>query len=154
MYHSKSTKQLKKDWKLTTASLCLILIVALGIIISISSLPSVKANTIEKIGVGVYQDQNCQKTYDQIKWGTIDLGAAISQTIYLKNEQDYPAQFSLLASGWTPTSASKYLTLSWNYSGQRIDPGQVILVELTLTLSENAIDLTDFSFNIRISANK
>lgn len=154
MYLSKSTKQLKKDWKLTSASISLILIVSIGILVSISAFPSVRGNTIEKIGVGVYQDQNCEKTYDQIKWGTIDLGASVSQTIYLKNELEYPAQFSLLVSRWTPTSALKYLVLSWNYSDQRVDPGQVIPVELTLALSENAVDLTDFSFNIRISAGK
>jgi hypothetical protein len=154
MHHFKSMKRLKNDWKLTSASLCLILIVAIGIVISISSFPSVQANTIEKIGVGIYQDPKCVQSINQIEWGKINPGSAVSQTIYLRNELDFSALLSLSALNWAPDYASRYLTLSWNYSGQRLIPEEVIPVELTLLVSENTLDLTDFSFTIRISANK
>jgi len=130
------------------------LIVGIGIVVGISSFPSVQANTIEKIGVGIYQDLECEKSLDRIEWGKINPGSFVSKTIYLKNELDYSALLSLSALNWAPAYASKYLALNWNYSGQRVNPEQVFPVELTLLVSENSFDLGDFSFIIRISANK
>ena len=112
MRHFKSTKRFKNDWKLTSAFLCLILIVAIGIVVGISSFPSVQANTIEKIGVGIYQDLECEKSLDRIEWGKINPGSFVNKTIYLKNELDYSALLSLSALNWAPAYASKYLTLN------------------------------------------
>jgi hypothetical protein len=152
--YSKSMKLSKNDWKLTLASLCLILIVIVGIVVSLSLFPSVQANTSEKNYVGIYQDLKCEKRFDHFEWGKINLGSAVSQTIYLRNELNFPVLFSLSALNWTPASASKYLALEWNYSGQRVIPQQVIPVELTLTVSENTSDLNDFSFSISVTAHQ
>jgi hypothetical protein len=155
MHQPKSIKELQKGWKIASASLCLILIVIMGFAISIaSSFPGTQANTIEKIGVGIYQDLRCEKSFDQIVWGKINIGSVASQTIYVRNELDLPCLLSLSALNWFPLTASKYLTLDWNYSGQRVAPGQIIPLELTLTVSKNVLDIIDFSFKIRIAANQ
>ena len=132
MHQPKTKKQWQKDWKIAPAFLCLILVVTMGIVLAFSSIPGIKANNIEKIGVGIYQDPKCEKSFDQIAWGKINLGSKVKQIIYVKNELDLPSFLSLSALNWVPSSASKYLTLEWNYSGQKVAPDQVIPIELTL----------------------
>jgi hypothetical protein len=51
---------------------------------------------------------------------------------------------------WNPSTASNYMTLTWNYSGQSINTGAAVQVKLTLSLSANVTGITNFSFDINI----
>jgi len=154
MNQLKTKKQWQKNWKIAPAFLCFIIVVSIGVAMAISSIPGTKANNIEKIGVGIYQDPKCEESFDHIAWGQISLDSTVTQTIYIKNELDSSCFLSLSTLNWTPATASKYLTLEWNYSGQKVAPDQVIPTVLSLTVSESALDLTDFNFIICISAQK
>jgi len=50
--------------------------------------------------------------------------------------------------------ASSYITLSWDYGGQSINPAGVIQVKLTLRISSIIMGITDFSFDIIITGSR
>jgi len=107
---------------------------------------------IRTIGVAAYWDSNCTKEVTTIDWGLIEPGSSKSVTIYLKNEGNTPITLSLNTTDWSPSNASDYLSLSWDYLGDEIKGGEVIRVSMTLTVSPNISGITSFSFNIIITA--
>ena len=143
-------KKLSLTWTVISASLCLLLVLAIGVSITASLFPVARANTIEKIGV--YQDISCTENVNRISWGEIQSGSSVSQTVYIKNKSPSLCSLSLTTSNWTPSAASNCLHLGWNYSGQKIVQNEVIPIELTLTVSENAPEIANFSFNIIITS--
>jgi hypothetical protein len=72
--------------------------------------------------------------------------------VYIKNEGNSAVSLWLGTSNWTPSIALDYMSLSWNYSGQGLGEGQVIPLELTLTVYSTISGITDFSFNTAITA--
>jgi len=103
------------------------------------------------ISFKVYWDNECTDEVTTIDWGEIDVGSTKSVTVYIKNEGDTPITLSLNTTDWNPASASDYISLSWDYSGETIDVGAVIEVTLTLTVDSNISGITSFSFNINIT---
>jgi hypothetical protein len=108
--------------------------------------------TIKTIGVNVYSDSACTIQVSSITWGTVEPGTAINNVVYIKNTGNAAATLTLSTGSWSPSSASGYMKLTWNYTGQSISPGSNIPVKLTLTLFANATALTSFSFNILITS--
>jgi hypothetical protein len=45
---------------------------------------------------------------------------------------------------WNPSTASNYLTLTWNYGGDSIGTGEAIQVSLTLSVSSNVVGINNF----------
>ena len=103
---------------------------------------------------GIYWDQACTNRTLSLNLGTIEAGSNSTLTVYVKNEGNSPASLSLGTSNWTPSTASSYMSLNWNYSGQVLSVGQVIPLELTLTVSPTVSGITDFSFNTTITASE
>jgi hypothetical protein len=101
-------------------------------------------------GLGVYSNSQCTTALSALSWGTLTNGENKTTTVYIKNEGNSPATLSLETSNWYPTSASTYLTLSWNYNNQPINPSQVVQVTLTLSVSPNIQGITNFSFDVTI----
>jgi len=114
---------------------------------TISNVGGVKA-----IGVGVYWDQTCTNNVTSINWGTITPGSIVNQTCYIRNEGNSVSNFSLQTSNWNPLEAADYINLSWDYSGESINPDEVAQVKLTLSVSGTIQNITNFSFDITISA--
>lgn len=52
---------------------------------------------------------------------------------------------------WNPSRAAEYITLTWNYSGRSINPGEVLQVTKTLSISNSIEGISNFSFDIVIS---
>jgi len=59
----------------------------------------------------------------------------------------------MTTSNWNPSSASSYMTLSWNYGGQTLAVNEVKQVKFTLAVSSSITGITSFSFDITIAAN-
>jgi len=106
--------------------------------------------TIETIGVSVYGDAQCSTPLSSIPWGTLEPGSNQNVVCYIKNEGNSPSILSMYPSNWNPSSAENYLTLSWNYNGQSINPDAVVQVTFTLTVSASITGITNFSFDITI----
>ncbi|HKZ94582.1 MAG TPA: hypothetical protein VJ249_08400 [Candidatus Bathyarchaeia archaeon] len=112
------------------------------------------AGSVKAIGVDVYWDQACTNPVSSINWGTLDPGSNKSTTIYIKNTGNSPITLAMTTSNWNPSNASNYMTLIWNYGGQTLNANEVIQARFTLTVSSNITGITNFSFDITITANE
>jgi hypothetical protein len=110
------------------------------------------SGSVRGIGVGIYQYSNCTSPVSSFNWGLLDPGASINKTVYIRNEGNSPATLSMAASNWNPSSASSYMALSWNYGGQTLSVNQVIQVKFTLSVSSSVSGITNFSFDITVTA--
>lgn len=110
------------------------------------------AGSIKGIGVGIYQDQNCTTPVSSIDWGILDPGANATKTVYIRNEGNSAATLSKTTSNWSPSHASSYISLNWNYGGQTLTVNQVIPVVFTLSVSSSISGITNFSFDITVTA--
>ncbi len=54
---------------------------------------------------------------------------------------------SISASNWSPTTASNYMTLTWNYNGQTLTANKTIPVKITLTISADITGISTFNFD-------
>ena len=113
----------------------------------IGSIGSVKA-----VGVGVYWDSSCTNGVSSMDWSIIEAGSSQNKTVYIKNTGNAAATLSLDTANWNPPSASDHISLAWDYDSQPIAPDAVDEVILTLTISSSISGITNFSFDIIISA--
>lgn len=110
------------------------------------------SGTVKGIGVGIYSDQSCTTAVSSFTWGTLDPGASVNRTVYIRNEGNTAATLSMATSNWNPAGASSYITLSWNYGGQTLSVNQVVQVRFTLAVSSSTTGVTNFSFDITVTA--
>jgi hypothetical protein len=108
------------------------------------------AGTVKAIGVGVYEDIACANPLSSIDWGVLEPGSSENVTCYIRNEGNSVQTLSMYTSNWSPSNASGYMTLSWNYGGQSIDVDEVVQVTFTLSVDANVSGITSFSFDITI----
>jgi len=106
--------------------------------------------TIRAIGVGAYWDASLTNRTTTINWGTLDPGTQKSFAIYVRTEGNSAITLSLNASNWNPSTASTYMTLSWDYNGQTINVSGNVRVTLTLTVSASITGISNFNFDIVI----
>jgi hypothetical protein len=115
---------------------------------SSSSISSV--GTVKAVGVGVYWDAGFTNRTAAINWGVLDPGTQKSFTLYIQNEGNSAITLSQSASNWTPSTASNYLTVSWNYNNQALNSGSSVQVTLTLAISVGITGISNFGFDITI----
>lgn len=107
--------------------------------------------TVKSMGVGVYEEASCVTRVTSIDWGTLDPGGSKAKTAYIRNESNVPVTLGLSTVNWQPPEAAIYMTLSWDYAGLDLNPGDVASVILTLTISPDVAGVTTFSFDIVIT---
>jgi hypothetical protein len=106
---------------------------------------------VKTVGVGAFWDISCTSRVTEIDWGVVEPGYHVNSTIYLKNEGNAPITLSLNTENWSPSNASNYITLSWDYADQTLDLGAVVKVNLTLNVSSDVMGITSFTFDIVIT---
>ncbi len=104
-------------------------------------------------GLRAYSNLECTSPQTSIEWGELEKGGSTTVTIYVKNVGDSPQTLSLVTSDWTPTSAAEYLTLTWNYNNQPLNPNGVVQITLTLSVDSDSQGITDFGVNLLIVGN-
>jgi len=112
----------------------------------------VNKGNIKTIGINVYWDAECTNKMTEINWGILDPGWIGNVTGYLKNEGNYPVVLSVHTENWNPVGASSYISISWDYNNQTIEPNQIVPVVFTLSVSETIQGIESFSFDIVITA--
>jgi len=108
------------------------------------------SGTVKAINVEVYWDLGCTQVVDQIDWGILEPGDTPTKTVYVKNTGNAALTLSMTYSGWDPTEAGSYITLSWDKEGATVDSDGVTGAVLTLSVSDSISGITMFSFNITI----
>jgi len=128
----------------------------LGPVVSSALMNRTISNTgsIKAIGVGVYWDQACTNPVSSINWGILEPGSNVNRTVYIRNEGNTAARLAMATSNWSPSNASSYIALSWDYGGQTLNVIEVIQVTLTLSVSTDIAGITNFSFDITITASE
>jgi len=97
--------------------------------------------------LGVYWDQACANSVSSIDWGILEPGSEVNKTVYIRNQGNAAVTMAMTTSNWNPTNSSGYIGLVWDYTGQTIGVGETVQVKLTLSVSENAQGIIDFSFD-------
>ena len=146
---------------LAKAKFTLILLTALAIAVAGITYAAITINqNIPSAGtittspnVGIYSNSQCTNSISTINWGSIGAGGNAQQTIYVEDTGDAPMTLSITVSNWSPTTASTYISLTWNGQGQQIQPGanNALAVTFTLNVSPNITGITTFSNSITIS---
>lgn len=113
-----------------------------------------RVSAVEAKGVGVYWDSNCSDSVSSIDWGTLSPGSLKSIVVYVRNEEEEQLYLILSPESWNPPEASNYMTLGWNYTGQRTNPNQTVRLTLTLSVSRNIEGISNFSFDIVITGSQ
>lgn len=104
------------------------------------------------VDLKVCWDSECTDEVTTIDWGVMYPGSMVNVTIYLKNEGNTPLAVSLNTSDWNPASATDYISLSWDHSGEVLAVGEVVQVTLTLSVSSSISGISSFSVNLIIIA--
>jgi hypothetical protein len=110
------------------------------------------AGRVKGIGVGIYWNSACTNQTSSIDWGLIEPGSNKTVIVYVRNEGNSVAALSKSTQNWNPSTASSYMTLSWDYTGQTLNVNQTLQTGLTLVVSPTVSGIADFSFEITITA--
>lgn len=108
--------------------------------------------TVKGIGVGVYTNSSCTQRVTSLDWGMAENGTVKTTTVYIRNEGNTPVTLSLQTANWSPSNASTYISLTWNYSGSAIGVNNGVVVVLSLSIASNIQGIPAFNFDIIISA--
>ena len=137
---------------LLIASFCLIMMSSsaiYGLLVSSLTLPSV--GSVKTVGVGAYWDSDCTNEISMINWGSVEPGDTKTVITYIKNDGSSAITLSLDVGNWSPSSASSYISISWNYAGQQLNPGDAVEVRFTLSVSSSISGISSFICDITIT---
>ena len=109
-------------------------------------------SAVEANGVGVYRDSECSDAVSSIDWGTLSPGSVKNIVAHVRNEGEEPMCLYLSTTNWNPSESSEYMDLEWNYTeGRRMNPGEVLQVTLTLSISHRIEGISNFGFDILVN---
>ena len=126
----------------------------LGLFTTVSLLEAQAAPNIPLIAagnLGIYSDKACTQPLTSVNWGPVAPGSIVTQTIYIKNLANYNQKLTLSTTNWNPTTLKGAIALSWKMGRARVDAGQTIAANLTLTISPNASGFTAFRVDVVIT---
>jgi len=124
-------------------------VTALGALVATRTISN--SGSVTAVGVGVYSDNACTTALSAISWGTLNPGDVKTYTVYVRNEGTVSVMLNMTVSNWNPSSASSYITLTWNKEKSTLTAGQVVPAVLTLSVSSSVSGVTSFSFDITIT---
>jgi len=126
-----------------------LMVSALGALVATRTISN--SGSVTAVGVGVYSDSGCTTALSAISWGTVNPGDVKTYTVYVKNTGNVPVKLNMTVSNWNPSSASSYITLTWNQEKSTLTATQVVSAVLTLSVSSSVSGVTSFSFDITIT---
>lgn len=108
--------------------------------------------SIRTVGLEVFADPEATQGVSSIDWGILDPGGQAQVTLYLKTTSNVPATVTLSTQGWDPEAAASYITLAWDYDETPLEVGEIRAVVFTLNVAPDILGITDFYFDIVITA--
>lgn len=108
--------------------------------------------TIKTVGVKIYSDSALSNELVTINWGLREPGSEVPVEIWIQNTGNSPVTLSFYTSNWNPAAANDYMSLSWDYAGETINPDAARKVTLTLSVSSQISGITNFAFDITVVA--
>jgi uncharacterized repeat protein (TIGR01451 family) len=126
-----------------------LMVSALGALVATRTVSN--SGSVTAVGVGLYSDIGCTTALSAISWGTLNPGDVKTYTIYVRNEGTVSVTLNMTVGNWNPSSASSYITLTWNKQNTVLSAGSVATSVLTLSVSSSVSGVTSFSFDITIT---
>jgi archaellum component FlaG (FlaF/FlaG flagellin family) len=108
---------------------------------------------IQSLNVGIFQDSACTQPLSALNWGTLKPGTAANKTIYVKNTGNTAVTLNMTVTTWNPTTASSYITLTWDKQGSLLAAGNVAQTLLVLSVLANVNGFTEFNCTTLIAGN-
>jgi hypothetical protein len=136
---------------ITIAGVLLVAVTA-GLLTTTQNVPG--SGTISAIGLGVYSDSGCTTALTSISFGSVNPGTQVSQTIYLKNTGNIAENLTMAVSGWSPSNAGTYITITWMPTTTPLASGAITSATVTLAASASAGALSTFSFNLAFTGSQ
>ena len=139
--------------KIAAITLALVgIVITVTVVAALSSSVTVPLNgTISTVNVEAYSDSACTQPITGLNLGNLSPGSSVSRTIYIKNSGTIPVTLTMAVSGWSPSGAGSYLSLSWNRPNHVLSAGASVSATLTLTAASSTGSLTTFSCNVVIT---
>ena len=106
--------------------------------------------TLKLVDIGVFTNANLTTPVTSINWGMLEPGQAENYSAYLLSESNVPITLSMHTANWNPSNASNYLTPTWNYKAQTIQPHASLPITFTLAVNASIQGIPQFSFDIWI----
>lgn len=103
-------------------------------------------------GSGIIKTVGVSCNVSSIDFGSVAPNSITAKQIVLTNNGTSPVALALATENWNPSSASTILSLSWDYSGQTLQPNASVTINLQLAVAEDVEGLTAFSFDVVITA--
>lgn len=107
--------------------------------------------SVRSIGVSIWEDPDKTAHLTFIDWGTLEPGQTKTKTAWIENNGTTSLTLTLTTDSWIPEASTLYLGLSWDYDNQTILKGQMIMVNLVLSVSPEISEIDNFSFNVVIT---
>jgi hypothetical protein len=126
-----------------------LMVSAMGALVATRTISN--SGSINAVGVGVYTDSSCTSVLSTITWGALNPGAVSTYTMYVENTGTVPVTLNMTVTGWSPTSASSYITLTWNQERYVLAAGYSVAAVLTLSVSSSISGVASFSFTVTIT---
>jgi hypothetical protein len=107
---------------------------------------------IAVLSLQVYSDPDCTIVLNSVDWGRLKPGQSRNTTAYVRLAGNTPSTLGLSIDNFVPADASQFLTLTWNYAGGVISPGEILKVTFTLQVDSSITGIESFSFDIIVRA--
>ena len=142
------------------SKITVILLTIAAFALMVSTYASITVNSsVNSIGtistgpnIAVYSDSACTNPVTTLTWGSLSPGGSTSQTVYIKNTGTVSESLSMATSNWSPTSASNYITVTWNnLNGYNLLAGASVAATITLTVSSSITGITNFANTVTFS---
>ena len=101
--------------------------------------------------VVVYADPDLTQEIEHIDWQMIPPGESTSRTVYILSRSNVDITLSMTTKYWVPLVSADFISLSWDGEGKVLSPGQSVSAVLTLTVSPDIREITEFGFTITIT---
>ena len=126
-----------------------LMVSALGVLIETQ--PVSGSSIHARVGVGVYSNARCTTPLSAISWGTLNPGSVTTYAMFVRNTGTVSETLNMTVNGWSPSSASSYLKLTWNQENSVLAAGRAVKAIVTLSVSSSISNVTSFSNNIIIT---
>jgi hypothetical protein len=112
--------------------------------------PILPPDEVFEVDLDFYADDECTIQVSNVSWGEVSVGGSKTIVLFMKNSGKMDTVASLATDNWYPENAVEYMSVSWDYSGHIISPGELVSVAITLDVSPDCPPLNEFNFKIVI----
>jgi len=144
----------KKNLLIGLLGLLLIITSCFAIYQSIPKKRISNVGTIRVIGVSIFEDANLTIVLQEIDWGIIGPNETKTHEGWILNDGNDNQKLLMWSNAWNPSNASDWITLSWSYNDEILQPNATLRVEFSLFVDLNISGIENFSFDIWITGVK